>query len=143
MLFPRAILRYVELILQQPAIVDTPVLNLSACALQVMLPSELMYELHVIDGVPEDAVKQALEQCFARTAVFKQEILATVLQRMVEMSPLPKLFLWTVIETVTHHQKLKSFISQSILRRLVERELWESHMLWEAFEVRSTTRAVF
>eukprot|EP00189_Rhodosorus_marinus_P000613 CAMPEP_0113960470 /NCGR_PEP_ID=MMETSP0011_2-20120614/4729_1 /TAXON_ID=101924 /ORGANISM="Rhodosorus marinus" /LENGTH=925 /DNA_ID=CAMNT_0000971919 /DNA_START=650 /DNA_END=3427 /DNA_ORIENTATION=- /assembly_acc=CAM_ASM_000156 len=100
----------------------------------VMLPSELMYELHVIDGVPEDAVKQALEQCFARTAVFKQEILATVLQRMVEMSPLPKLFLWTVIETVTHHPKLKSFISQSILRRLVERELWESHMLWEAFE---------
>ncbi|KAJ8902280.1 hypothetical protein NDN08_006687 [Rhodosorus marinus] len=100
----------------------------------VMLPSELMYELHVIDGVHEDAVKQALEQCFARTAVFKQEILATVLQRMVEMSPLPKLFLWTVIETVTHQPKLKSFISQSILRRLVERELWESHMLWEAFE---------
>lgn len=85
-----------------------------------------------------------MELCFQRRAVFKQEVLATVLQRLVDMTSLPQHFMGSIIQTARYQPKLKSVISQNILRRLVEREIWTEPSTWDdfvkAFEVSRRNR---
>jgi symplekin len=64
-------------------------------------PSELMVGLHLIDTkvVPMKKVMEAIQFCFDMKTVFKQEVLAIVLQQLVAHTPVPPLFMRTVITT--------------------------------------------
>mmetsp|Transcript_5753 Transcript_5753/g.17138 ORF Transcript_5753/g.17138 Transcript_5753/m.17138 type:complete len:1243 (+) Transcript_5753:257-3985(+) len=98
----------------------------------IIQPRELLYDLHTINA-DGSHVEDAMKQCFERRRIFTQEVLATVLQRMVEMTPLPALFMKSVIETARLHPELQRFISQSILGRLIGREIWTNRTHWGAF----------
>ena len=67
------------------------------------------------------------------TDVFRGEILAVVMQRIVDEPVLPTLFLRTVIQAVTTYKSLVNFVSTTLLSRLITKKIWQNPPLWEGF----------
>ena len=60
-------------------------------------------------------------------------MLATALQQMVEFTPLPLLFMRTVIQAETIAPQLKEF-TLGLLRTLMNRQVWKmDQKIWEGF----------
>ena len=62
-------------------------------------PSELMVSLHTIEARDEKqirAVIQAIYLCFKESDIYTHEVLAGVLQQLLDMTPIPTLFMRTV-----------------------------------------------
>ena len=62
-------------------------------------PSELMVALHTIEPRDEKQMKaviQAIYLCFKESDVYTHEVLAGVLQQLLDMTPIPTLFMRTV-----------------------------------------------
>ncbi|KAL1458645.1 hypothetical protein WDU94_008778 [Cyamophila willieti] len=99
-----------------------------------LTPAELMIALHTIDGAKVDLkyVIKATSLCFAETAIYTQEVLALVLQNLIEVNPLPTLFMRTVIQSLSHFPRLIGFI-MNILQRLILKQVWEQKTVWEGF----------
>eukprot|EP01135_Chromosphaera_perkinsii_P009883 Nk52_evm13s1945 gene=Nk52_evmTU13s1945 len=99
-------------------------------------PSELLVALHTIsprkDNVDLNSIIKAISMCFAQKNVYTQEVLAVVLQQLVDMSPLPILFMRSVIIAVKSCPKLVNFV-MSILSRLITKQIWTNPKLWEGF----------
>ncbi|TPX63008.1 hypothetical protein PhCBS80983_g00061 [Powellomyces hirtus] len=86
-------------------------------------PSELLVALHNMDDVV--GLKRAVEAtniCFSCQTVFKQEVLAVVLQQLVDQSKLPTLFMRTVIQSVNQYSGLVSFVA-NILLKLINKKM--------------------
>ena len=62
--------------------------------------------------------------------VFKQDVLAVVLQQLVDIKPLPSLIMRTVIQTLRNFPVLVPFII-SILQRLILKQIWNDDVLFE------------
>jgi len=77
-------------------------------------------------------VMEATSYCFASREVFTSEVFAVVIQRLVDQSPLPKLFMRTVIQAVTHFPTLAEFVN-SILITLVSKQIWTDGSQWTGF----------
>lgn len=60
--------------------------------------------------------------CFGERNIYTAEVLAFVLQQLMEQPTLPTLFMRTVIQTLTHYPKLLSFI-MNVLQRLISRQV--------------------
>jgi symplekin len=62
-------------------------------------PSEILVALHDVDpardAVPLKRIIESCSECFERPAAFPAEALAAALQKMVEYTPLPLLFMRT------------------------------------------------
>uniref|UniRef100_A0A8D8LHY2 Symplekin n=3 Tax=Cacopsylla melanoneura TaxID=428564 RepID=A0A8D8LHY2_9HEMI len=99
-----------------------------------LTPAELMIALHTIDGAKVDLkyVIKATSLCFAETAIYTQEVLALVLQNLIEVNPLPTLFMRTVIQSLSHFPRLIGFI-MNILQRLILKQVWDQKTVWEGF----------
>ncbi|KAI5742437.1 hypothetical protein M8J77_007209 [Diaphorina citri] len=99
-----------------------------------LTPAELMISLHTIDGAKVDLkyVIKATSLCFSETAIYTQEVLALVLQNLIEVNPLPTLFMRTVIQSLSHFPRLIGFI-MNILQRLILKQVWEQKTVWEGF----------
>eukprot|EP00186_Timspurckia_oligopyrenoides_P004772 CAMPEP_0182442620 /NCGR_PEP_ID=MMETSP1172-20130603/1533_1 /TAXON_ID=708627 /ORGANISM="Timspurckia oligopyrenoides, Strain CCMP3278" /LENGTH=890 /DNA_ID=CAMNT_0024637587 /DNA_START=764 /DNA_END=3436 /DNA_ORIENTATION=- len=136
-----------EFLFHLPALVATPaeigggfqyVLNqIYASRNPVLTPAELLVELHQLvpkpsDGLTLEMLIRATQSCFDSTTIYKQDVLAVVLQKVVEETPTPLLFMRTVIQTLRAHPKLQSFV-MGILLRLIDKEVWTSPKLWEGF----------
>jgi len=85
------------------------------------------------------------------TDVFRSEILAVVMQQIVDEPVLPVLFLRTVswpysisealdfdgvfqvIQAVTTYKSLVGFVSTTLLSRLITKKIWTNPPLWEGF----------
>lgn len=85
------------------------------------------------------------------TDVFRSEILAVVMQQIVDEPVLPVLFLRTVcvyyrrsddqltqiydqvIQAVTTYKSLVPFVSTTLLSRLITKKIWQNPHLWEGF----------
>ncbi|XP_017301077.1 symplekin [Diaphorina citri] len=93
-----------------------------------------MISLHTIDGAKVDLkyVIKATSLCFSETAIYTQEVLALVLQNLIEVNPLPTLFMRTVIQSLSHFPRLIGFI-MNILQRLILKQVWEQKTVWEGF----------
>jgi len=74
----------------------------------------------------------ATQVCFSQTALFTHEVLAVVMQQMVDMTPIPQLFLRTVMQALGQHPTLTNFV-MTILARLVSKQLWKDPVLWVGF----------
>ncbi len=60
--------------------------------------------------------------------------MAIVLQQLVDVVPLPALFMRTVIHTANRFPKLiKSGFIPNILTNLVRKQVWQNSTLWEGF----------
>ena len=67
------------------------------------------------------------------TDVFRSEILAVVMQQIVDEPVLPVLFLRTVIQAVSTYKSLIGFVSTTLLSRLITKKIWTNPPLWEGF----------
>ncbi|XP_071524729.1 symplekin isoform X1 [Panulirus ornatus] len=99
-----------------------------------LTPVDLLVALHLIDSDKCDVktVIKATGLCFAERSIYTAEVLAFVLQQLMEQPSLPTLFMRTVIQTLTHYPKLLGFI-MNILQRLISRQVWKQRKVWEGF----------
>nr|XP_043635498.1 uncharacterized protein LOC122606709 isoform X3 [Erigeron canadensis] len=81
----------------------------------VLTPAEVMIGIHGIDpekdGIPLKKVTEACNTCFQQRQIFTQQVLAKVLNQLVEQIPLPMLFMRTVIQTIGAFPSLYRWIS--------------------------------
>ncbi|KAG5220754.1 Symplekin tight junction protein [Salix suchowensis] len=63
----------------------------------------------------------------------KSEILAVVMQQIMDEPILPVLFLRTVIQAVKTYKSLIGFVSTTLLSRLITKKIWTNPPLWEGF----------
>ncbi|ROT70452.1 symplekin isoform X2 [Penaeus vannamei] len=107
-----------------------------------LTPVDLLVALHLIDPDKCDVktVIKATGLCFAERGIYTAEVLAFVLQQLMEQPQLPTLFMRTVIQTLTHYPKLLSFI-MNILQRLIIKQVWKQRKVWEGF-IKCCQRAV-
>ena len=75
---------------------------------------------------------EATNICFDAKEIYTPEILATVLQQLVDQSKLPTLLLRSIIQSVTTYRDLSGFVN-SILMRLIMKKIWTYPKLWDGF----------
>lgn len=101
-----------------------------------LTPAEVLIAIHVIDpekeGVPLKKIMEACTVCFEQRHMFTQQVLAKALNQLVEQTPLPLLFMRTVIQSVNIHPGLVEFVME-ILSRLVTKQIWRFPKLWVGF----------
>ncbi|EEC20484.1 symplekin, putative [Ixodes scapularis] len=97
-------------------------------------PAELLVALHNIDPSKCDVktVIKATSLCFAEKHVYTQEVLAVVMQQLMEQSPLPTLLMRTVIQSLSLYPRLILFVI-NILQRLIQKQVWKQKKVWEGF----------
>ncbi|XP_058729093.1 uncharacterized protein LOC131601326 isoform X2 [Vicia villosa] len=102
----------------------------------VLTPAEILIAIHGIDperdGIPLKKVTDACNACFDKRQTFTQEVLAKVLNQLVEQIPLPLLFMRTVLQAISAFPTLVDFI-MGILARLVKKQVWKQPKLWVGF----------
>lgn len=97
-------------------------------------PSELLLALHKIDTTTCELkfVIKATSICFADKSNFTQEVLAVVIQNLMDISPLPTLLMRTVIQAISFYPRLIGF-GMNILQRLILKQVWKHKKVWEGF----------
>lgn len=97
-------------------------------------PSELLVSLHLIDSTQADlkTVIKATSMCLQEKQVYSQEVLAVVLQQLMEQTPLPTLLMRTVIQALSSYPRLSGFV-MNILQRLISKKVWNQKVVWEGF----------
>jgi len=99
-----------------------------------LTPADLLVALHDVDLDKNDmkTVIKATGFCFAQPQVFTQEVLALVLQQLMERDPIPTLLMRTVIQSLTMYPRLLGFVL-NILSRLIGKKVWHNKRVWEGF----------
>ncbi|XP_037073989.1 LOW QUALITY PROTEIN: symplekin-like [Pollicipes pollicipes] len=99
-----------------------------------LTPVELLVALHNIDPTKCDmkTIIKATSLCFAEKQVYTQEVLAVVLQQLMEQSPLPVLLMRTVIQSLALYNRLIGLV-MNILQRLTSKQVWTQKKVWEGF----------
>ncbi len=95
-----------------------------------LTPADLLIALHNMGTTKE--VMDATKLCFMEKSVYTLEVLAMVLQELMEQPTLPTLFMRTVIQSLTLYPKMLGFVL-NILQRLVTKKVWETKVLWDGF----------
>ncbi|KAF2306386.1 hypothetical protein GH714_017289 [Hevea brasiliensis] len=102
----------------------------------VLSPAEVLIAIHGIDpdkdGIPLKKVTDACNACFEQRQIFTQQVIAKVLNQLVEQIPLPLLFMRTVLQAIGAFPALVEFIME-ILSRLVNKQIWKYPKLWVGF----------
>ncbi|OMO85062.1 hypothetical protein CCACVL1_10448 [Corchorus capsularis] len=102
----------------------------------VLSPAEVLIAIHGIDPerdvIPLKKVTDACNACFEQRQIFTQQVLAKVLNQLVEQIPLPLLFMRTVLQAIGAFPALVDFIME-ILSRLVSKQIWKYPKLWVGF----------
>ncbi|KAL0994032.1 hypothetical protein UPYG_G00116950 [Umbra pygmaea] len=99
-----------------------------------LTPGELLVALHNIDSTKCDmkSIIKATNLCFGERNVYTSEVLAVVMQQLMELSPLPILLMRTVIQSLTMYPRLGGFV-MNILSRLILKQVWKYPKVWEGF----------
>jgi len=63
--------------------------------------------------------------CFAEKQAYTQEVLAVVMQHLMEQNPLPTLLMRTVIQSLSLYPRLIGFV-MNILQRLIMKQVTSS-----------------
>ncbi|KAF8940510.1 hypothetical protein BGZ47_007713 [Haplosporangium gracile] len=100
----------------------------------VLSPSELLIQLHLMeDVVGWKAACEAMDICFHHPEIYKSEIIAVVLQQLLDMPNIPSLFMRTVIQAITLYKNLIGFVNSMILARMIQKNVWSRPVLWKGF----------
>ncbi|CAG2183601.1 unnamed protein product, partial [Oppiella nova] len=97
-------------------------------------PAELLVALHTIDTTKCEikTIIKATNLCFAETNIYTAEVLAIVMQLLMENNPLPTLLMRTVIQSLSQYPRLIGFV-MNILQRLILKQVWKQKRVWEGF----------
>lgn len=129
-----------------PRLVDLPldkfqaalahILRGSAHTGPALTPAEVLVAIHDItpekDGLALKKITDACTACFEQRTVFTQQVLAKALNQMVDQTPLPLLFMRTVIQAIDAFPSLVDFVME-ILSKLVSKQIWRMPKLWVGF----------
>lgn len=87
-------------------------------------PTELLVALHLIDSNKADikTVMKATSMCLNEKHIFTQEVLAVVLQQLMDQPHLPTLLMRTVIQALSSYPRLSGFV-MNILQRLILKQV--------------------
>ncbi|KAL4558964.1 hypothetical protein LXL04_031090 [Taraxacum kok-saghyz] len=103
-----------------------------------LTPAQVLVAIHDISP-DKDAIMDACSACFEQRTVFTQQVLAKALNQMVDQTPLPLLFMRTVIQAMDAFPKLKPMIwlqvdfVMELLSKLVTKQVWRMPKLWVGF----------
>ncbi|XP_019627465.1 PREDICTED: symplekin-like isoform X3 [Branchiostoma belcheri] len=99
-----------------------------------LTPGELLVALHNVDTAKCDmkSIIKATGLCFAEKQVYTSEVLAVVMQQLMEQNPLPTLLMRTVIQSLSMYPRLLGFV-MNILQRLIIKQVWKQPKVWEGF----------
>ncbi|XP_037542194.1 symplekin [Nematolebias whitei] len=99
-----------------------------------LTPGDLLIALHNIDSNKCDmkSIIKATNLCFAEKNIYTSEVLAVVMQQLMEQNPLPMLLMRTVIQSLTMYPRLGGFV-MNILSRLIVKQVWKYPKVWEGF----------
>ncbi|CAE6446197.1 unnamed protein product [Rhizoctonia solani] len=98
-----------------------------------LTPVDLMVLLHEDKEIGIKPAMEAISICFQIVDVFRSDVLAAVMQQLLDLATLPTLFLRTVIQAVTTYKNLVGFVSTTLLSRLITKKVWTNPPLWEGF----------
>ncbi|XP_016458952.1 uncharacterized protein LOC107782573 isoform X2 [Nicotiana tabacum] len=128
--------RLVALPLDKFQIALARILQGSAHTGPALTPAEVLVAIHDInperDGLPLKKITDACSACFEQRTVFTQQVLAKALRQMVDQTPLPLLFMRTVIQAIDAFPTLVDFVME-MLSKLVIRQVWRMPKLWVGF----------
>lgn len=87
-------------------------------------PTELLIALHNIDSTQCDmkTIMKATSICFMERTVYTQEVLAVVMQQLMDQNPLPTLLMRTVLQSLSLYPRLSGFV-MNILQRLIVKQV--------------------
>uniref|UniRef100_A0A452SCR5 Symplekin n=1 Tax=Ursus americanus TaxID=9643 RepID=A0A452SCR5_URSAM len=94
--------------------------------------NRLLGTQHGREDRPTLRLLAATNLCFAERNVYTSEVLAVVMQQLMEQSPLPMLLMRTVIQSLTMYPRLGGFV-MNILSRLIMKQVWKYPKVWEGF----------
>ncbi|CAI9097243.1 OLC1v1033622C5 [Oldenlandia corymbosa var. corymbosa] len=101
-----------------------------------LTPAEVLIAIHGIDperdGIPLKKVTDACNACFEQQQIFTHQVLAKVLNQLVEQIPIPLLFMRTVLQAIGAFPSLVDFVME-ILSRLVNKQIWRYPKQWVGF----------
>ncbi|RWS16735.1 symplekin-like protein [Dinothrombium tinctorium] len=99
-----------------------------------LTPAELLIALHNIDPSKCDmkTIIKATSLCFAEKNIYTAEVLAVVMQLLMDQNPLPTLLMRTVIQSLSLYPRLIGFV-MNILQRLILKQVWKQKKVWEGF----------
>jgi len=126
-----------KLVVLPPRLVQTFILRLIKDAPNPITPEQLLIALHQLDTTKDNHVPlkkaiDAIQICLEKREVYKQEVLAVVLQQLSDITPIPSLFVRTVIQAYGKFPKLVAFVI-TILSKLISKQVWADKRLWEGF----------
>lgn len=75
---------------------------------------------------------KATSLCFIETRIYTQEILAAVIKQLIDVNPIPTLYMRTIIQSLQVYPKLSSFVL-IIMQRLIGKQIWKLPKIWEGF----------
>ncbi|GAV57985.1 DUF3453 domain-containing protein/Symplekin_C domain-containing protein [Cephalotus follicularis] len=128
--------RLVDLPLEKFQMALAHILQGSAHTGPALTPAEVLVSIHDIipekDGLALKKIMDACSACFEQRTVFTQQVLAKALSQMVDQTPLPLLFMRTVIQAIDAFPTLVDFVME-ILSKLVSKQVWRMPKLWVGF----------
>ncbi|XP_042062969.1 symplekin-like isoform X2 [Salvia splendens] len=128
--------RLVQLPLPKFQMALAHILQGSAHTGPALTPVEVLVAIHDIsperDSLPLKKITDTCSACFEQRTVFTQQVLAKALNQMVDRTPLPLLFMRTVIQAIDAFPSLVDFV-MDILSKLVNRQVWRMPKQWVGF----------
>jgi len=126
-----------------PKIVSLPQVGVKAALSRVLhcrpppiAPEKLMVALHKLAPSGKELtmkkIADSIEICFNERAIFTTQVLAVVLQQLMDQNPLPQLYMRTVLVALKASPSLTDFV-MGILSRLISKQVWNMPTLWEGF----------
>lgn len=108
--------------------------NEGTSSVSPLTPGDLLIALHNIDSTKCDmkSIIKATNLCFGEKNVYTSEVLAVVMQQLMEQNPLPMLLMRTVIQSLTMYPRLVGYV-MNVLSRLIVKQVWKYPKVWEGF----------
>lgn len=78
------------------------------------------------------SVLAATSLCFGEKNIYTAEVLAVVMQFLMDQNPLPTLLMRTVIQSLSLYPRLIGFV-MNVLQRLIPKQVWKQKKVWEGF----------
>jgi Symplekin tight junction protein C terminal len=101
---------------------------------QIIDADDLLVELHMLPCTQH--VCAALRTCFEMRGIFRQDVVATALLKILEASFIPDLLMRTVLLTRRLYPGLDAYIRETVIlgtHGVLRKRVWEQPMVWKGF----------
>jgi len=97
-------------------------ISLEECELKTIINGKIL-PIFFLNFLSNLSFFEATSLCFNERSIYTADILAEIIQQLVEITPIPLLFMRTVLQTLNLYPKLIHFI-MNILQRLIKKQVY-------------------